>query len=272
MLVLLPFFCLAAVLSAAVCLGAGFSGWALAGMLALLFIAFYIALLALFVLVIGAISLTIDRNEPVRKLERFYCGFTKYVMGVVCAIMRVRVTLTGEEKLPGGRWLLVSNHRSGFDIVTALWALRRQDLAFIMKPDVLRIPAVRRFAHRIGCLPIDREDDRAALKTILSAVEMLKNDVTSFCIYPEGTRDYGDELLPFRNGAFKAAQKAKAPIVVMTTEGTDKIVKNFPFRHTDVTLRILDVIPAERVTALKTTEIGQEARRCMERALAMTEQ
>ena len=268
MLVLLPFFCFAAVLSVAVCFSAGFSGWALAGMLALLFAAFYIAALALFLLVIGALSLLIDMNKPVRKLNGFFCAFTKYVMGVACAIMRVRVTLTGEEKLPEGRWLLVSNHPSGFDIVTALWALRRQDVAFIMKPDVLRIPAVRRFACRIGCLAIDREDDRAALKTILAAADMLKNDVTSFCIYPEGTRDYGDGLLPFRNGAFKVAQKAKVPIVVMSTEGTEKIMKNFPFRRTDVTLRILDVFPTERVTATKTTEIGREARQYMERALA----
>ena len=268
MLVLLPFFCLAAVLSVTVCLSAGFSGWTLAGMLAGLFIAFYIAALALLLLVIGLLSLTIDPKKSVTRLDRFYCGFTKYVMGVVCAIMRVRVTLTGEEKLPEGRWLLVSNHRSGFDIVTALWALRRQDLAFIMKPDILRILAVRRFACRIGCLAIDREDDRAALKTILTAADMLKNDVTSFCIYPEGTRGDGDGMLPFRNGAFKVAQKAKVSIVVMTTEGTDRIMKNFPFRRTDVTLRILDVIPAERVTALKTAEISRQTRLCMERALA----
>ena len=268
MLVLLPFICLAAALSAAVCFGAGFSGWALAGMLAVLFAAFFIAALALLLLVIGALSLLIDMNKPVGKLNGFFCGFTKYVMGVVCALMRVRVTLAGGEMLPEGRWLLVSNHPSGFDIVAGLWALRRQDVAFIMKPDVLRIPAVRRFAVRIGCLAIDREDDRAALKTILAAADMLKNDVTSFCIYPEGTRDYGRELLPFRNGAFKIAQKAKAPVVVMTTEGTEKIMKNFPLRRTDVTLRILAVFPAEQATAQKTVEISRQARECMERALA----
>ena len=271
MLVLLPFFCFAAVLSVAVCLGAGFSGWTLAGMLALLFTAFFVAALALLLLVIGALSLLIDMNKPVRKLNGFFCGFTKYVMGVVCAIMRVHVTLTGGEKLPEGRWLLVSNHPSGFDIVTALWGLRRQDVAFIMKPDVLRIPAVGRFAVKIGCLAIDREDDRAALKTILAAADMLKNGVTSFCIYPEGTRDYGKELLPFRNGAFKVAQKAKTPVVVMATEGTEKIMKNFPFRRTDVTLRILAVFPAEQVTAQKTAEISRRARECMERTPAQYE-
>ena len=106
MLVLLPFFCLAAVLSAAVCLSAGFSGWALAGMLALLFVAFYIVVWVLFALVIGVLSLLIDTKKPVKELNRFFCAFTKYVMGVVCAAMRVRVTLTGEESCPGaaGFW------------------------------------------------------------------------------------------------------------------------------------------------------------------------
>ena len=49
----------------------------------------------------------------------------------------------------------------------------------------------------------------------------------------------------------------------MVVEHTEDILKNFPFRHTDVVLRIAEVIGAERVSAMKTPEIGEEVRRCM---------
>ncbi len=264
MLVLLPFICLGAVLSVAACLTCGYTGATLVLMLAVWFAAFLVAALVLFLLILAVLSLFIDPNKPQKTHSGFYCAFSKYVLGVLAAFARVRIHISGEEKIPQGRWLMVSNHRSGFDPVLTIWAMRKYDLAFVAKPTILRIPFIGRFVHKIGCLAIDRENDRAALKTILAAAELMKNDVTSFFIYPEGTRNTGEELLPFRNGAFKIAQKAKTPIVVMRVRGTEDVAKNAPWRHTDVYMDILEVIDAERVHELKTTEIGDEVRRCLQ--------
>ena len=44
------------------------------------------------------------------------------------------------------------------------------------------------------------------------AVEDLKNGKYIW-IYPEGTRNHGQELLPFREGSFKIAEKARCKIV-----------------------------------------------------------
>ncbi len=264
MLVLLPFMCLGAVLSVVVCLACGYAGATLILMFAVWFAAFFLAALVLFLIIIAVLSLFIDPSKPQKTHSGFYCAFSKYVLGVLIAFANVRIHISGEEKIPQGRWLMVSNHRSGFDPVLAIWAMRKYDLAFVAKPSILRIPFIGRFVHKICCLPIDRENDRAALKTILAAAELVKNDVTSFFIYPEGKRNTSDELLPFRNGAFKIAQKAKVPVVVMVVRDTENIAKNAPWRRTDVYMDILEVIDAERVHELKTTEIGDEVRRCMQ--------
>jgi 1-acyl-sn-glycerol-3-phosphate acyltransferase len=44
-------------------------------------------------------------------------------------------------------------------------------------------------------------------------------------IFPEGTRNHGEELLPFKDGAFKIAQKADCLIVPVAICGTDNIME-----------------------------------------------
>ncbi|MCM1150381.1 MAG: 1-acyl-sn-glycerol-3-phosphate acyltransferase [Butyricicoccus sp.] len=267
-MLVLPFICFGAVLDAVVCLCRGYTGGTLALMLPVWFVVFFVLGVVLQLLMVALFSLFVDKSKPQKTHSRFYCEFAKFMLGVLSSFAHVRIHLSGEEKIPEGRWLMVSNHRSGFDPVLTIWALRRHDLAFITKPENMDIPFIGRYVHKICCLAIDRENDRAALKTILAAAELMKNGVTSFFIYPEGTRNTGGELLPFRNGAFKIAQKAKAPVVVMAVRGTENIAKNAPWRRTDVYLDILEVIDAEYVRAHKTHEIGEEAKRLIEAALA----
>ena len=266
-MLVLPFICFGAVLDAVVCLCRGYTGGTLALMLLVWFVVFFALGVVLQLLMVAVCSLFIDKSKPQKTHSPFYCGFAKYMLGVLTSFARVHIHLSGAEKIPEGRWLMVSNHRSGFDPVLTIWALRKHDLAFITKPENMDIPFIGRYVHKICCIAIDRENDRAALKSILAAAELMKNDVTSFFIYPEGTRNTGSELLPFRNGAFKIAQKAKAPVVVMAVRGTENIAKNAPWRRTDVYLDILEVIDAERVRAVKTHEIGGEVRQRIQGAM-----
>ncbi len=267
-MLVLPFICFGAVLDAVVCLCRGYTGGTLALMLVVWFVVFFVLGVVLQLLMVVLFSLFVDKSKPQKTHSPFYCGFAKFMLGVLSSFANVRIHLSGAEKIPEGRWLMVSNHRSGFDPVLTIWALRKHDLAFVSKPENMNIPFIGCYAHKLCCLAIDRENDRAALKTILGAAELMKNDVTSFFIYPEGTRSTGSELLPFRNGAFKIAQKAKAPIVVMAVRGTENIAKNAPWRRTDAYLDILEVIDAERVRELKTSEIGEEVRQRIESAMA----
>ena len=71
---------------------------------------------------------------------------------------------------------------------------------------------------------------RKALKTILQAIDYVKNGI-SICIFPEGTRNKGEELslLPFKEGAFKIATKTGCPIVPISMNNTAEIFENhFP--------------------------------------------
>lgn len=118
--------------------------------------------------------------------------------------------------------------------------------------------------HKILCQPIDRENDRAALKTILKCISLLKEDKCSIGVFPEGYTSRDGKLHHFRPGVFKIAQKANVPIVVCTIQNTRPIFKNLKkLKKTDVDLHLVTVIPPEEFKGLSTVEISDRVYACM---------
>ena len=102
---------------------------------------------------------------------------------------------------------------------------------YIAKKEMLSIPLLRTWMKRLYCLFLDRENPKEGLKTILQAIDYVKHGV-SICIFPEGTRNNGEELslLPFHNGSFKIAEKTGCPIVPMSLNNTCDIFEgHIPF-------------------------------------------
>ncbi len=262
-MILLPFLVISLAVDIAVCICAGFGGWMLVLMAVLIFIAAFIASLILYVLVLGLISLLVRKDEERTRVDKFSRAVVLCTVAIINAICRVRIHTEGFEKLPEGRWLYISNHRSAFDALTACWALRKRGVTFIMKPSIMKIPIANVFMRRACFLPIDRENDREALKTIIKATQLIKADEASIAVYPEGTRNKGEGMLPFKNGVFKIAQRAKVPVVVASVKNSENVMRNFPWRHTDVYLKVCRVISPEEMEGLKTTDIGEEARKCL---------
>ena len=81
--------------------------------------------------------------------------------------------------------------------------------------------------RRLHCLFLDRKDPKEGLKMILQAIDYVKNGI-SICIFPEGTRNPGEELsmLPFRDGALKIATKSGCAIVPISMNNTAEIFEN----------------------------------------------
>ena len=263
-MILLPFYAISLAADIVICAFAGREGWMLAIMAVLIFVAAFIASLLLYVLILGLVSLFVNkRGEPTR-VDKFSRAVVLYTIGIINALFRVRIHTEGFEKLPEGRWLYVSNHRSAFDALTACWAMRKHGAAFIMKPGIMKIPIANVFLKRACFLPIDRENDREALKTIIKATQLIKADEASIAVYPEGTRNRGESMLPFRNGVFKIVQRAKVPLIVASVRNSEKVLRNFPLRHTDVYLKLCRVFSPEELEGLKTVDIGEEARKSLE--------
>lgn len=141
------------------------------------------------------------------------------------------ITIIGHENVPKDQAVLyIGNHRSFFDIL--LTYVHCPDLTgYVAKKEMEPIPLLSIWMRYLHCLFLDRKDIKEGMKTILTAIEKVKNGI-SICIFPEGTRNKGNdelELLPFHEGSFKIATKSGCPIIPMAISNSAEIFENhFP--------------------------------------------
>ncbi len=226
----------------------------------------FLALNIVFLIFIFLWSLMLGKKEN-RREHPFIRRATVRTVGWILNVLRIRVTLEGRELMPDGPVVLVSNHRSDFDPMAAMVAFSRRRLAFISKESNLHIPIAGPFVRRCWFLPIDRENPRRAIRTIKEGARLVREVGLDMGIYPEGTRSRTGGPLPFKEGAFMMAKWADAPIVLMTTEGTEKIAGRAFFHRNHVRLRVIEVIPREEVAAMSVGELTTRAERALRAAL-----
>ncbi len=167
----------------------------------------------------------------INKRTKDFCSLciVRWAFGVVLTLSGVKLTIIGKENIPNEPSLFVGNHRSFFDIVI-LYTKCQQLTGFVAKDSLEKIPSLRVWMRYLYCLFLDRTDIKQGLKTIVQAIEYVKQGV-SICIFPEGTRNDGEELtvLPFKEGSFKIALKTGCPIVPVSINRSADIFENhFP--------------------------------------------
>ena len=142
---------------------------------------------------------------------------------VILRISGVDITVIGEENVPDEPVLFIGNHRSYFDILLTYSRCKRLT-GYVAKKEMELYPLLRDWMKRLYCLFLDRSSPREGLKTILQAIEYVKNGI-SICIFPEGTRNDGEELtmLPFKDGALKIAEKTGCAIIPISMNNTHSI-------------------------------------------------
>ncbi|MBR1758067.1 MAG: 1-acyl-sn-glycerol-3-phosphate acyltransferase [Lachnospiraceae bacterium] len=130
------------------------------------------------------------------------------------------VTVKGQENIPDGPVLYISNHRSYWDIMV-IYTTVRGLTGFIAKKSMGKVPLISYWMRFMHGLFLDRENIKEGLKTILQAIDYVNDDQVSIFIAPEGTRNHEDQLLPFKAGSFKIAQRTGCPIVPVVNINTD---------------------------------------------------
>ena len=235
----------------------------------------FIGLIALFFLILIILSLFIDKEKSPKSPKSFYRYYMLGFISLLLGIFRVRIKKSGTEKLPDCPFLLVGNHQSVFDPMVEMLVLRKHNLAFVSKKENIAIPFGGKFMVAGGCLSLDRENNRSAVKTISEAAERMKSGQFSMGIYPEGkSNKTPDEikLLPFHSGSFKCATKADVPIVIAVIGNARDLQKRFFRLYNVITLDIIDVITPEAYKGLTTSEISDRVRDIMLKAMKKNEE
>lgn len=161
------------------------------------------------------------------KMDVSSLRMVQWALGTIGKICGVKLTVIGKENIPKDQAVLyVCNHRSYFDIILG-YSIMPGLTGYISKDDLEKVPLLNIWMRRLYCLFLNRTDMKQGLKTILKAIEYIKQGV-SICIFPEGTRNRGEEgsLLEFKEGSFKIAEKTGCPVIPMAISHTADVILN----------------------------------------------
>lgn len=249
----------AAVSLAATGLTGGFGGLSWLYQIPAWFLGSYVLLFLLAVLALSLICGAVDLDKPQEQDDRFYRKCMHLYIEALISLVKVKIHATGLEQVPQDRrFLLVCNHLFIADPGIVLHCFPNSQLTFISKQENKTMPFIGKFMHKIRCQFIDRDNDRAALKTILTCIQMIKSDQVSLGVFPEGYTSRDGKLHRFRSGVFKIAQKTGVPIVVCTIQNTREIFHNLKkLKTTHVPFHLVQVIQPEQYQGKTTGEISE---------------
>lgn len=162
-----------------------------------------------------------------KKMDVSSLRMVQWALGTIGKICGVKLTVIGKENIPKDQAVLyVCNHRSYFDIILG-YSIMPGLTGYISKDDLEKVPLLNIWMRRLYCLFLNRTDMKQGLKTILKAIEYIKQGV-SICIFPEGTRNRGEEgsLLEFKEGSFKIAEKTGCPVIPIAISHTADVILN----------------------------------------------
>ena len=175
-----------------------------------------------------------------------------------------KVTEIGRENVPEDKHLLyICNHLSAFDIVLTYSRCRRLT-GYMAKIETKKLPVISVWMRFLYCSFVDRHNSKEAVKSILDCIHKI-NDGINIYIFPEGTRNKGDqrELLPFKSGAFRIATKTNCVIQPVAISNTSGIFEDhLPWiKKQDV---VIEYLPAIDVSLLDKEQKENLAETCRE--------
>jgi 1-acyl-sn-glycerol-3-phosphate acyltransferase len=203
-------------------------------------------LIVLATIAFGLVSLVISLFETSGRRQiavaRVWASFLLWGSGV-------KVKVEGLEKIaPGGSYVFVSNHLSYMDTPVVLANIPVQ-FRFLAKSGLFRIPLLGTHLTRAGHIPVPRDDARAAVKTMTSAAQAIRERGISLLIFPEGGRSQDGELAAFKEGAAYIAIRAGVSLVPIALQGTREVLPfgSGHFRSGPVIMRIGEPVPTDQV-------------------------
>lgn len=125
----------------------------------------------------------------------------------------VTIDVHGQENIPAENgFMFFPNHQGLFDVLAILEACPRP-FSVVAKKEVAHIQFLKQVFACMKAYTLDREDVRQAMKVITDVSKEVMNG-RNYIIFAEGTRSKnGNQVQEFKGGSFKAATKARCPIV-----------------------------------------------------------
>lgn len=169
---------------------------------------------------------------------------------------RVHIDVHGRENIPDRDGVMFfPNHQGLYDVLAIIEASPRP-FSVVAKKEIAKIPFLKQIFACMKAFMLDREDVRQAMQVIINVTKEVQKG-RNYLIFAEGTRSKnGNRVGSFKGGSFKAATKARCPIVPVALIDSFKPFDTNTIRPVTVQVHFLKPLEYEEYKDMKTTEIA----------------
>jgi 1-acyl-sn-glycerol-3-phosphate acyltransferase len=202
---------------------------------------FRMLLMSLHFIVAGVLGLVLGLCRPFNPDNSRLCA-RLYAWPAMC-ILRLRLKAEMGPLLKQSQpCVIVANHQSNYDLFIFGNVVPPRTVC-IGKKSLKWVPLFGQLFWLAGNVLIDRGNAEKARRSMLTTTETLQHRNTSIWVFPEGTRNLGGALLPFKKGAFQMAIAAGVPIVPVCVSSYSKHMRLNRWRCGRIMIRSLPAIP-----------------------------
>jgi len=222
------------------------------------------AWLSLGILLLGLVPLVALIRVATMPFDRgaYWAGYTFRAVARVHGRLNplwtftVRGNVPNDPRLP---YVVVSNHESFVDMLAI--SQIPIEMKWVAKSTFFNIPIVGFLLMLSRDIKLVRGAKGAGAHVYTEAANRLSTR-TSVMLFPEGTRSVSGELGAFKDGAFKIAIEAQAPILPLVVHGTrNALIKHdWRFGRCDAVVQILDPIPTTGMTLEDVDALREQVR------------
>ncbi len=143
---------------------------------------------------------------------RLASWFFAWGVRIVMPALGLRFVCEDRQTIIRHRGLILSNHVSFFDTLVMSYLV---PMRYVSKAEVRKWPFIGQIAAATGTMFVDRNDKskRADVRQQVIA-SLRRSQYPPIVVFPEGTRNPQDTLLPFRYGIFEIAVETGTPYLL----------------------------------------------------------
>ena len=163
-------------------------------------------------------------------------------------------------------FMFFPNHQGLYDVLAIIQACPRP-FSVVAKKEVANIQFLKQVFACMKAYMIDRDDVRQAMQVIIDVAKEVKNG-RNYLIFAEGTRSRnGNKVQPFKGGSFKAATKARCPIVPVALIDSFVPFDSSTMKPVTVQVHFLKPLYYDEYKDMKTTEIAGQVKDAIQQTI-----
>ena len=182
-------------------------------------------------------------------------------------ILGIKMTIDGKEHLQNMKpSIVIANHQDNLDLFVHGGVIPKRTVS-VGKKSLRYLPLFGQVYWLSGNIMIDRKKSKDSINSMSETTEALRQHSTSIWVFAEGTRNKGENLLPFKKGAFHMAKQANAPILPICASAYPKHINLNKWRAGEVKVRILPPIQTRDLNIEDLNNLCQEVHDKMRRTI-----